>query len=287
MADVDYTNDIDVLRTWVGRTRSMTDTVSASVCSRFEATLGRSLVLSAGDPLPPLWHFLMHLESVPLHELGPDGHPRRGAFLPPVLLPRRMWAGGRLTFTGDILVGDEVVKTSTVDSVEMKTGRSGELCFVTVVHELSVGGEVRIREEQDLVYKDDAAPHAVRPVPKPAPTEADFMRLVAPSEAMLFRYSALTFNAHRIHYDLDYARTVEGYSNLVFHGPLTATLLADLVVVETGQQLASFSFRGLAPLFGNEPFAISGTRDGNRVSLWAATPSGGLAMSAVATLRSV
>ena len=285
MTGIDYTNDIDVLRTWVGRTRSTTDTVSATACRRLADTIGHTGSLSNGDRLPPLWHFITHLESVPLDQLGPDGHPTRGGFLPPVLLPRRMWAGGRLTFTGDILVGDEVVKTSTVDSVEMKTGRSGELCFVAVSHELSVDGEVRIREEQDLVYKDDPAPGAVSPEPKRAPESFDFERSIEPTETMLFRYSALTFNAHRIHYDLNYAQTVEEYPGLVFHGPLTATLLADLAVAETGQQLASFAFRGQAPLFASAPFRIAGTREGDEVSLWATTPSGGVAMSATATLR--
>ena len=195
-----------------------------------------------------------------------------------------MWAGGRLLFHRDLHVGDTVTKRSTVDTVDMKHGRSGLLCFVTVRHELIVDGELAISEEQDLVYRDDPASDAGRPEPKQAPVEADFSDSVTPSEVMLFRYSALTFNGHRIHYDREYAREVEGYPSLVVHGPLTATLLADLAVSATGEALAGFSFRGVAPLFDGDPFTIAGSREGNEVRLWAAGPSGGLAMQATATL---
>lgn len=284
MTDVEATNDLDALAQWKGRSKTMTEVIPASWCRKMQETLDRDATLVDGNVLPPLWHFITHLASVPLNRLGRDGHPKRGGFLPPVALPRRMWAGGRFTFTGDIRLGDEVTKTSTITKIEMKTGRTGPLCFVTVQHDLAVGGEVRLVEEQDLVYREDPVPGAPVAEPKPAPTAADFSRVITPSAVMLFRYSALTFNGHRIHYDRDYSRDVEGYPGLVFHGPLTATLLADLAVAETGRRVAAFSFRALSPLFDTQPFTISGTRDGSRVKLWAATPSGGLAMEAQAEL---
>lgn len=283
MSEIPYTNDLDTLRTWVGGSIERTDVVSASSCEKLSHTLGRDLGLEVGDVLPALWHFINHVDSVPADSVGRDGHPKRGGFLPPVALPRRMWAGGRLTFHADLFVGDTVTKRSTVETVDMKEGRSGLLCFVTVRHELIVGDELRITEEQDLVYRDDPAPDAPKPAPKPAPDTADFSAVVTPSEVMLFRYSALTFNGHRIHYDREYARDVEGYPSLVFHGPLTATLLAELAVSQTGEALSTFTFRGVAPLFDDQPFTISGTRNGNDVRLWAAGPSG-VAMQATATL---
>ena len=284
MSGTTPTNDPDVLSRWIGRTETTVDTVSAAWCRKMEETLDREASLVDGDPLPPLWHFLTHLESAPLSRLGRDGHPARGGFLPPVALPRRMWAGGRFEFRGDVRLGETVEKTSTIAAVETKRGRSGPLCFVTVRHELAVDGEVRIVEERDLVYREDPVPGAPVPEPRAAPTDTDFSRTVTPSEVMLFRYSALTFNGHRIHYDREYASGVEGYPGLVVHGPLVATLLADLAVRETGRRLVAFSFRGVAPLFDGEAFSIAGTREGNAVELWAATPGGGLAMTAEAEL---
>ncbi len=282
---VEYTNDIETLRQWVGRTEAVTETISAPWANRLAHTVGREATLANGDYLPPLWHFATHLTSVPLESLDVDGHSVRGAFLPPVALPRRMWAAGSLTFTGDLHLGESVTKTSTVTNVEAKTGRSGPLCFVTVAHELAVDGDIRISEVQDLVYLEHPDPRAPTPTPTPAPTASDFSREIIPSEVMLFRYSALTFNGHRIHYDRDYATTVEGYSGLVVHGPLTATLLADLAVRETGERLASFSFRGRAPLFDDAPFVIAGARSGADVNLWAQSRNGDLAMEATATIR--
>lgn len=284
MNEVPYTNDLDTLQTWIGRTVASEETLSVDACRRLQHTLGREATLVAGDVLPPLWHFISHLESAPGTRIGHDGHPMRGVFLPPVALPRRMWAGGRFRFVQALRLGDVVAKTSRVERVEMKSGRSGALCFVTVSHVLSVDGEVCIEEEQDLVYRDDPAPDAPAPQPKPAPTEFAFQETVTPSEVMLFRYSALTFNGHRIHYDREYARNEEGYPALVFHGPLTATLLADLVVSSTGRQLREFSFRGMEPLFDDAPFTVSGSVDGDEATVWAATPAGGLAMQASAVL---
>lgn len=280
----DPTNDLEILATWKGRTQTSSEVISAAYCQRLHETLDLPGNLEDGDPLPPLWHFITHLSSVPLGQVGRDGHPQRGGFFPPVALPRRMWAGGRFTFVDDIHLGDEVTKTSTIDDVVMKSGRTGELCFVTVRHVLAVGGDERIVEEQDLVYREDPDPAAPKPEPKPAPDDATWSHTIEPSEVMLFRYSALTFNGHRIHYDREYARNVEGYEGLVFHGPFTATLLAGLAAAELGP-LATFSFRAMSPLFDTAPFTIAGARNGDTAKLWAATPSGGLAMHAEATAR--
>lgn len=280
-----YTNDLESLRTWVGRSRRQIELVSPSWCNRLGATLDHNTELSIGDPLPPLWHFITHPPCTKTSDLDEDGHLKRGDFLPPVALPSRMWAGSRFQFHGDIRVGDDVDKRSTIGDVKMKSGRSGALCFVTVKHELSVSGVVRIVEEQDLVFLEATAPSSPTPTLQPAPANAEFSRIIEPSEVMLFRYSALTFNSHRIHYDRDYVRDVEGYRALVVHGPLIATLLADLVVTETREQLASFAFTAKAPLFDDARFTIAGKRNGENIDVWAQTTEGDLAMSATATVR--
>lgn len=283
--DVLYTNNIDTLQAWVGRTEERVEVLSTAHANMVAQTMDRDPSFVDGDVLPPLWHFTTHLPSAKHSDLDVDGHLKRGGFLPPVALPRRMWAGSRISFVGDVHLGEEVSKASTIERIDMKQGRSGTLCFVTVVHELSVDGELRISEEQDLVFLEGRERGAPEPKPTPAPQDATFSRTITPSEVMLFRYSAVTFNSHRIHYDREFVREVEGYPSLVFHGPLTATLLAELAVAESGKSLASFSFRGVAPLFENEPFTISGTTEGESLNLWAATPLGGLAMQATATLR--
>ena len=277
-----YTNDIDVLRGWVGRSETSVATIDASACQRLADTLGHDVTISSGDLLPPLWHFIFHAKSVPVADLDTDGHPKRGGFLPPVLLPRRMWASGEIEFHDGIAVGDTVTKTSTVTAVEAKSGRSGDLCFVTVHHELAVDGSVRISEDQNLVYRAAPTPDAPPRLGRPAPEHGDFSREFVPSEVLLFRYSALTNNSHRIHYDRDYASSVEGYGGLVVHGPLTATLLALLALSEVGRPLTRFSFRGVAPLLDTAAFTVAGTQADDLVELWAADSSGNLAMTATA-----
>lgn len=276
------TNDIEVLRDWIGREQVIADTVDLATMSRLEATLDRSPTLAAGEPLPALWHFASFIETAPMSGLGRDGHPERGGFLPPVALPRRMWAGGRLTFDAPIPVGADAIKTSRIDDVVIKEGSTGTLCFVSVHHTISLGATVCIREEQDIVYREDPAPDAPKPTAKPAPADADVSETITPSAVQLFRYSALTFNGHRIHYDREYATGVEGYDGLVVHGPLTATLLADLAV-RTGGTLATFGFRGMSPLLDTGSFTINAARTDDGLDLWAANADGGLAMKATAT----
>ena len=278
------TNDPAVLETWIGREQELVDTVDPASMNRMAMTLGHEPTLVAGDPLPPLWHFATFIEAVPAGRLGPDGHPQRGGFLPPVALPRRMWAGSRITFGAPLRVGATATKRSTIENVALKEGSTGTLCFVTVRHVTTIDGAVCIDEEQDIVYREDPDPDAPVRHPEPAPTDADASRTIEPDPTLLFRYSAVTFNGHRIHYDRDYATTVEGYAGLVFHGPLTATLLAALAT-DSGGELATFSFRGVSPLLDTAPFTIHRRASETGLDLWAAGPTGGLAMTATATLR--
>ncbi len=240
-----------------------------------------------GTPLPPLWHWLSFLPLYRQGELGEDGHAQRGGFLPPVPLPRRMWAGGQLELRAPLVVGDAVERTSTVANVVEKEGRSGRLVFVTVEHEVRRAGapEPAIVERQDIVYREAARPGDPAPAPTPAPTDAAFTRRIAPDAVLLFRYSALTFNGHRIHYDRRYATEVEGYPGLVVHGPLIATLLVDLVARELPEAaVTGFRFRAVRPAFDTAPLLVSGVREGADVRLWAHDEDGWLCMDATATV---
>ena len=272
---------------WVGRTESHADEVTRVPVQALAATLDRDDPLPiAGDPLPPLWHWLYFLPMCRQSDLGPDGHPQRGGFLPPVPLPRRMWAGGRLTFVAPLRIGDAIERTSTIVDVTAKEGRSGPLVFVVVRHAIGGPRGPAIVEEHDIVYRamPAAAEHAV--APPPAPADATWSRTVRPDDVLLFRYSALTFNGHRIHYDRRYVTQVEGYPGLIVHGPLVATLLLDLVRRQIPDAVVTrFSFRAVSPLFDVAHFTVNGRRaDDGSLALWAANADGGLAMDATATL---
>jgi len=250
------------------------------------ATVDRaSAELQAGDALPPLWHWLYFLEGLPPSALGRDGHPARGGFLPPVPLPNRMWAGGRVAFEADIPLGAEMEKRSQVQSVDHKRGRAGELVFVTVLHELFVAGRRCIREEHDIVYKQPTPPGAAGAVAAAEPRAAGGrVKAWTPDSTQLFRYSALTFNGHRIHYDRRYVTEVEGYPGLIVHGPLIATLLVDLLRRNAEAPLTRFAFRAVRPLFDTAPFAVCGApgAEGGKASVWAQDAEGFLAMQAEA-----
>jgi len=236
--------------------------------------------------LPPLGHWLYFLPQAPRRDIGPDGHPKRGGFLPPVALPRRMWAGGRLSFAMPLRLGDAVIRRSTIAQVDAKHGRSGPLVFVTVRHEISNAHGVALTEEHDIVYRDHPQPGVAVPTPALAAADEEFSCAVVPDPVLLFRYSALTFNGHRIHYDRTYATDVEGYPGLIVHGPLIATLLVDLLQREMpAAQLTSFDFKAASPLFDVHPFTVCGKRNGDRsVALWARNHLGQLAMSATAQI---
>lgn len=279
------------LDSWIGRTETWCDTISATPVAALAATLDHPATpVPPGTPLPPLWHWLYFL---PLHrqsELGPDGHARRGGFLPPVPLPRRMWAGSRFEFRSPIRIGDAVERRSTIEDVTSKPGRSGPLVFVKVRHELRCNGaaEPALVEWHDIVYRGAHQPGDAEPQPQPAPQGAAWQREIVPDDVLLFRYSALTFNGHRIHYDRRYVTDVEGYPGLVVHGPLIATLLLDLLHrYAPDADLAAFRFKAVRPAFDGCPMRVSGAPQGSgdTVRLWAEDQDGWLTMDAVATLR--
>jgi 3-methylfumaryl-CoA hydratase len=275
--------DVAHLRSWIGRQETLHDQVTRFPIAALSATLDRDDPPPAsGDTLPPLWHWLYFLPIARQSALGPDGHPLRGGFLPPVPLPRRMWAGGRFVFHRPLLVDEQITRVSTVQDVTVKHGRSGALCFVLVRHEVSGSSGLALVEEHDIVYRDLPPPGEAPPTPPPVRTDDSWRRDIHPSDPLLFRYSALTFNSHRIHYDRRYVTKTEGYPGLIVHGPLIATLLMDLLRQNTDRTVTSFRFRAVSPLFDIAPFSVHGAPDGDRVALWARNPAGQLAMEAEA-----
>lgn len=242
---------------------------------------------SLGDALPPLWHWLYFLEAAKQSALAEDGHPHRGDFLPPIPLPRRMWAGSRLNFIRPLLVGEAIQRTSTIRSIKLKKGRSGDLGFVCVAHELSDRSGVVLQEEHDIVYRDMPSGNASAKSPVKADQDSDYSRTVTPDSTLLFRYSALTFNAHRIHYDRAYAKDVESYPGLVVHGPLLATFLLELLLDNFPEAiLTGFSFKAMKPVFDIESFTVCGNSPDNtgNAKLWIADNAGNLCMEARAEL---
>jgi len=274
---------------WLGRTETLAEEIAASRVAALAATLDWDAPPTRGAALPAGWHWLFFNPVAPRRELGHDGHPKRGGFLPPVALPRRMWAGGRLTYHAPVSIGAEASRLSEILKVETKTGKSGTLTFVTVRHTISAAGRRCIEEEQDIVYRSPPAPRSPAPKPSPAPQGAVWSERIDPDTALLFRYSALTFNGHRIHYDQAYALEEEGYPDLVVHGPLTATLLQGLAVqAQPRLRLVRFSFRGMAPLFVDGPFWIEAAPVAgkpNELTLWARGEGGELAMQASAAFE--
>jgi len=279
--------DLDTYSQWIGRSEQRRDLVTPAPVAALSATLDRDDPEPAtGTELPPLWHWLFFTPRALARDIGPDGHERRGGFLPPVALPRRMWAGGRLEFAHPLKVGDEIRRTSRILDVSGKQGRSGTLVFVTVRHEIADARGVAISEEHDIVYRDHPAPGAPQPAPEAAPASADFSREIAPDPVLLFRYSALTFNGHRIHYDRDYVTQVEGYPGLIVHGPLIATLLGDLARrLAPEARMRRFAFKARRPVFDIHRFQVCGRREaGNRLALWTRDHEGFLTMEATAEL---
>jgi 3-methylfumaryl-CoA hydratase len=280
--------NLDYLREWRGKTESRSDQVTAAPIAALSATLDRDDPLPrVGDPLPPLWHWLYFLPIPRQSELGPDGHAKRGGFLPPVPLPRRMFAGDRVQFHRPLRVGETISRFSRIVDVNSKQGRSGPLVFVVVRHEISDSDGVAVVEEHDIVYRENPKPGEAAPAPQTPPSGSAWTREIRPDDTLLFRYSALTFNGHRIHYDRRYATEVEGYPGLVVHGPLIATLLLDLLrrnLADTN--VTSLSFRAIRPLFDMAPFSVCGkvAPEGKTAQLWAVDSEGWLAMDATAGL---
>lgn len=302
------------LRAWIGRSETVQDRIGATPVRALTATLDHpAMPVPDGTALPPLWHWLYFLPMHRQSEIGADGHAKRGGFLPPVPLPRRMWAGSQFEFRAPLRVGDAVERTSTIDDVTVKEGRSGRLVFVKVRHELRCNGaaDPAIVEFHDIVYRDAKKAGDVDPPPVKAPSldagsadsgsgspgpeshplggqrpQGAWGRTIVPDDVLLFRYSALTFNGHRIHYDRRYVTEVEGYPGLIVHGPLIATLLMDLLRRHAPEaEVATFRFKAVRPTFDLHPFKVNGQRDGSTVKLWAEDHEGWLTMDAVATLR--
>lgn len=288
------------LQQWVGKTESQQDNVAATPVRALISTLDRGdPPPGAGSLLPPAWHWLNFLPNHRQSEIGQDGHGKRGGFLPPVPLPRRMWAGGRLFWEAKnpLRVGDRLRREARIESVTHKAGRTGDLVFVVVRHDIYNDSGLALTEEQDLVYR--ASPQPGDPLPEPVAAEQDatWAREIVPDPVLLFRYSALTFNGHRIHYDRGYATEVEGYPGLVVHGPLIATLLLDLLRRESPDAaISKFQFKAMRPTFNLHPFSVkgrphtasaasaTGMADGRTVDLWAQDHEGFVTMRAKATL---
>jgi 3-methylfumaryl-CoA hydratase len=272
--------DVDHLRSWIGQEDAASETITADLVQKFRATFDKEPgALQIGDSAPHLIHWCLAQPAALTSALGPDGHPERGGFLPPVPLPRRMWAGGSFVFHGGLKIGDAVRRVSRIDDVSVKQGRSGTLCFVTVKHEIDAGGRPVLSETHDIVYRGLGGGGAPQTTPAP---EASHRRKVIPSAPFLFRYSALTFNGHRIHYDHPYTTQVEGYPGLVVHGPLQATLLLRYAAEFRGAPPARFSFRAMSPLFDTEPFFLNADESGGGLKLWTSRAGGPLAMTAEA-----
>jgi 3-methylfumaryl-CoA hydratase len=284
---MDFAFDIEAARGWIGREETAADVVSAELVKRFRNTFDQRTDDSPSSDLAPLGiHWCLAPVSFPTSDLGPDGHPRRGGFLPPIPLPIRMWAAGELVLNHTPRIGDVVQRVSRIEDVRLKRGRTGPLCFVTVRHELRIAGEPALAEKQDIVYR---GPDSDTPSPAAEATierhpEPRWRRNVDANPVLLFRYSALTFNGHRIHYDRRYCIEKEGYPGLVVHAPLQASLLLQFAAeIRDGRAPRKFSFRSVAPVFDGAAMSLNAAEAGAQLQLWTAGESGRPAMTALAS----
>jgi 3-methylfumaryl-CoA hydratase len=276
---------LEALKDWVGRKDTATDTACAWPVAAMQATLDlRERAPEEGDEVPAGWHWLFLLETAPASKLGHEGHTKLGGFLPPVPLPRRMWAGGRLEFLRPLYIGDALRRDSEVIAVEPKTGRSGDLVFVTVRHTITASREIAVVEEHDIVYREAARADEPPPAGRPAPTAAAWRHELVPDAVMLFRFSALIFNAHRIHYDADYTRNEAHYPALVVHGPLQTLSMLELCRRHAGSPVKRLEYRALHPVFMGETLRVCGepAQGGARAELWTANGAGHYAMRGTA-----
>ncbi len=282
------TLDLNHLRKWIGKTHESTDTITAQMVRGLRATFFLDIGNPVkGDAAPLAIHWCLAPQVAPMSEIGPDGHPARGGFLPPVPLPRRMWAGGKTEFRDTLRVGDEVKKLSKIVDVQLKTGSTGALCFVTLDHSFSTSRGEAVFERQDVVYRDNPPPGgnktSTSTIATSAPQPRHQKKLKA-DPVLLFRYSALTFNGHRIHYDRPYVTQVEGYPGLIVHGPLQASLLLEYAIALRGKPPKTFTHRGVSPLFDGAEFTINATDSGDGgLELWTANNSGAPTMKASAS----
>lgn len=280
--------NLDSLKEWIGRRESDVDYVTIPAVHRLAATLDRDdPAPRPGDPLPIGWHQILFPRVVRHSQIGPDGHPRRGDFLPPVPLPRRMFGGKRVSFLEPLRVGDEVRRESVIQSVNIKEGRTGRMVFVTVKTDILSPRGLAITEEQDIIYRGEPDPKAPPPPPQPVPGKAVWHHEMTADPVLLFRYSALTFNGHRIHYDWRYVTQVEGYPDLIVNGGLQTLLVFELVRTHASTPLTYISSRNVRPLFVNRPFAVCGepSPDNKTAKLWVVDQDGAPTLIAEAEFR--
>jgi len=280
---------LEKLREWVGRSQTVEDFAAPFPVRALTATFDeKDPDPRNGDPLPPLWHWLYFLEAAPMAKVGPDGHAERGDFLPPIPLPRRMWAGSRFEFNGKPLrVGQTLRRVSRIKSVEPKSGSTGQMVFVTVEHTVSGPDGPSFVEEHDIVYREAAKPGEKQRDAKPAPRDATWTKTIEATPTLLFRFSALTFNGHRIHYDQPYVTGTEGYPGLIVHGPLLGMQQIELARRSNpGRIVRSFEFRALAPVYAGAPFSAQARREtDDGVTTWIADRNGGLAQQGKVTFQ--
>jgi len=277
--------DIAHLKTWIGRATQAEDAVTRRLVDDYRATFEPHLAPVADpDHAPLALHWCLAPGAAPMASLGADGLPTGSDFMPAVALPRRMWAGGEISTFGPIPVGASVVRRSTIADLTLKTGRTGQLLFVSVDHDYLVGGQLAVRDRQDAVYREAAGEATAAPDAKPnAPEPADQVWTIEPSAVLLFRYSALTFNSHRIHYDRPYATGSEGYDGLIVHGPLQGSFAFNLAAVIGGRTPARFAYRNLSPLTDDAPFQVKGRREPDGlVVVWTEDSRGRQCMRGVA-----
>ncbi len=277
--------DIDRLRSWIGRTEEASDLITKRLMQSFDATFAPHLAPCPAEDAPLALHWCLAPPIAPMAALGPDGHPGRGEFLPPVPLPRRMWAGGMIETIAPLRLGDEVTRRSTIADVTAKDGRTGPLCFVAVDHEIISPRGLALREHHNIVYREAATPGAAPP-PAPAtpaePEAADLAWEVEASPVFLFRYSAITFNGHRIHYDLPYVTAEEGYAGLVVHGPIQATLMLNIIATLNGGAPIKLDYRGINPLIAGAPFTVKAKRlEDGAIRAWTEGADGRIRMEGV------
>jgi 3-methylfumaryl-CoA hydratase len=278
--------DLDHLRQWIGRTSEASDVVTAQLVKGLRATLFQEIgEPKPGDAAPFTVHWCLAQPVFAMSMLSADGHPTRGGFLPPVPLPRRMWAGGELQFFDPRRVGDDTTRKSRISDVTVKTGSTGQLCFVSVEHEVTTPRGTAIRERQDIVYRGVESTQSATPAKAASPPPVAKHRETHMADpVLLFRYSALTFNGHRIHYDRDYVTKVEGYPGLIFHGPLQAAFIVELAAkLHGGKPPRKFSYRGVQPLFEGAEFSVNASDNGTGLELWTANSAGQPTMKGTAT----
>jgi 3-methylfumaryl-CoA hydratase len=280
------TLDVDDLKKHIGRTQTVTDVLHPGPANLLRLAFGRpGPELENGDPLPPAWLALYFLPRYGPDALRPDGSPRDAGVVPPMPMPRRMFAGERVRFHRALRLGEAVRRETTLADISLKSGSTGALVFATVVNRVFAGDVLAVEDERRTVFREEVKAGERNQAPRrdPAPIDVPWRRRVTPDPVLLFRFSALTYNSHRIHYDLRWATETEGYPGLVVHGPLTTTLLIDFARdFNPGRSIREYSTQARAPLFDVAPFELRGrpTADGHGAELWAVTPEGTIAMSA-------